>query len=80
MPAIVCADGIFGEMFGTANMRSIFSDRSLVQRYLDVEAALARAQARIGVIPEPAARAITAVASVGRVDFQKLTERTQIVG
>lgn len=80
MPSIVCADSIFGEMFGTARMRSIFSDRSLVQRYLDVEAALARAQARIGVIPEPAARAITAVASVERVDFQKLTERTQIVG
>ena len=80
MPSIVCADSIFGEMFGTARMRSIFSDRSLVQRYLDVEAALARAQARIGVIPEPAGRAITAVASVEHVDFQKLTERTQIVG
>ena len=39
-------------------MRSIFSDRGLLQGMLDVEAALARAEARVGVVPWPAAAAI----------------------
>lgn len=80
MPSIVTDGGIFGEMFGTNEMRALFGDRALVQRYLDVEAALARAQAQIGIVPQAAARAITAVAHVERVDFEQLTARTQTVG
>ncbi len=80
MPVIVVNQGIFGEMFGTDEMRALFADRALVQRYLDVEAALARAQARLGIIPHAASAAITAVAQVERVDFAWLTARTEIVG
>ncbi len=80
MPSIVTAPGLFGDMFGTHEMRDIFSDTALVQRYLDVEAALARAQARLGIIPEQAAQAISDVARVERVDFERLTERTLVVG
>lgn len=80
MPAVVVNRGLFGEMFGTDAMRELFSDRALVQRYLDVEAGLARAQARLGTIPPRAAEAISAVATVDRVDFERLTVRTQIVG
>ncbi len=80
MPSVVTSPGIFGEMFGTGEMRAIFSDRALVQRYLDVEAALARAQARLGIVPQAAARAIAAVAHVDRVDLGELTRRTEIVG
>ncbi|MGH2819972.1 MAG: lyase family protein, partial [Actinomycetota bacterium] len=42
-------------MFTTPEMASIFSGRARAQRMLDFEAALARAQARAGVIPEGAA-------------------------
>lgn len=80
MSSLVLNSTVFGEMFGTNEMRGVFSDSALVQRYLDVEAALARAQAKIGVIPVAAADAISAVASVDRVDFDALSERTQIVG
>ena len=80
MPAIVIDSRIFGDMFGTGAMRALFSDRAMVQRYLDVEAALARAQGAIGVIPAEAGAAITALAQVERVDFDHLSERTQIVG
>lgn len=80
MPPVVVNQGLFGEMFGTDEMRALFSDRALVQRYLDVEAALARAQARLGIIPDHAASAISAVAQVERVDFKRLAERTEIVG
>lgn len=80
MPSIVINRGIFGEMFGTDEMRALFADRALVQRYLDVEAGLARAQARLGIIPQEAAAAISAVAQVERVDFALLAQRTEIVG
>lgn len=80
MPSIVINRGIFGEMFGTDEMRALFADRALVQGYLDVEAGLARAQARLGIIPQEAAAAISAVARVERVDFALLAQRTEIVG
>ena len=71
---------VFGMLFGTDEMRGIFSDRQLVQKMLDVEAALARAQARLGIIPQAAAGAITAAASVDRVDLAELGASTRIVG
>ncbi len=81
MPSIVIDSKLFGNMFGTAPMRALFTDEALVQRYLDVEAALARAQSLIGIIPEEAAAAITAAAAdTSRVDWARLAERTQIVG
>jgi 3-carboxy-cis,cis-muconate cycloisomerase len=80
MPAIVIDSQIWGEMFGTAAMRGLFADPAMVQRYLDVEAALARAQAKIGIVPAEAAAAISAVAEVERVDRDRLSARTQVVG
>jgi len=80
MPAIVIDSQLWGSMFGTAAMRALFSDAATVQRYLDVEAALARAQARLSIIPAEAAEAISAVAEVGRVDWDRLSARTEIVG
>jgi 3-carboxy-cis,cis-muconate cycloisomerase len=43
---------------------TVFSDENLWQSWLDVEAALARSQARLGIIPQSAADDITANASV----------------
>ncbi|MFF0717392.1 adenylosuccinate lyase [Verrucosispora sp. NA02020] len=54
--------------FGNAEMRGVFNDRQLMQSWLDVEAALARAQAGLGVIPSAAAQAITAAARLDRLD------------
>ena len=80
MPSIVISSKLWGNMFGTAAMRALFADDAMVQRYLDVEAALARAQAKVGIVPPEAAQAITAVAEVGRIDWERLSARTQIVG
>ena len=80
MAALVLTSEIFGNLFGTREMRLIFSDRALIQRYLDVEAALARVQARLGIIPEAAAAAITEQASVDHIDMARLKSRTEIVG
>ncbi len=80
MPSIVIDSKLWGQMFGTAAMRALFTDRAMVQRYLDVEAALARAQAKVGIVPPEAAGAITAAAHVEHVDWDRLSARTQVVG
>src|SRR5207245_10331241 len=51
-------------MFASPEMAAIFSGRTMVQRMLDVEAALARAQARAGMIQQQAAAAIGAKCGV----------------
>lgn len=48
-------------MFGSPAVLEIFSDTGTVRRMLDAEAALARAEARCGVIPEAAAHVIEQV-------------------
>jgi 3-carboxy-cis,cis-muconate cycloisomerase len=80
MPSLVLESQLFGEMFGSAAMRALFTDRAIVQRYLDVEAALARVQSRLGLIPEEAGAAITAAAQAERVDWEPLAKKTRLVG
>ncbi|WP_202814309.1 MULTISPECIES: adenylosuccinate lyase family protein [unclassified Aureimonas] len=67
-------------MFGTAAMRAVFADEALVARYLEAEAALARAQARLGAIPATAGTAIDAAAHAIQIDFDRLRRETEIVG
>ncbi|MFJ2176893.1 3-carboxy-cis,cis-muconate cycloisomerase [Streptomyces sp. NPDC087851] len=47
-------------------------DTAWLQAMLDAEAALARAQARLGVVPSPAAEAITRAARADRLDLRAL--------
>jgi 3-carboxy-cis,cis-muconate cycloisomerase len=71
---------LFRDMFGTAEMRAVFTDEALVGRYIEAEVALARAQARLGVVPQEAAKAIEAAARSITIDFDKLRHETEIVG
>ena len=71
---------LFRDMFGTAEMRAIFSDETLVAHYLAVEAALARAQARLGVIPQQACDAIQTACQTLDIDYEQLRRETEIVG
>jgi 3-carboxy-cis,cis-muconate cycloisomerase len=71
---------IFGVLYGTDEMRRVFSDRGFVQRMLDIEAALARTQAGLGIIPAAAAEAIGRAAVVDRIDFQELAASARLVG
>ena len=54
MPALVTNSKIWGEMFGTKEMHLLFSDEGTTQLYLDVEAALARSQSKLNIIPKEA--------------------------
>jgi 3-carboxy-cis,cis-muconate cycloisomerase len=71
---------LFRDAFGTREMREVFSDVALVGRYVEVEVALARAEARCGVIPRAAADAIAAKAKAAALDFDRLRQETDIVG
>ena len=80
MPVHVTDSVIFRDFYSTAQMRAIFDDAHLVQCWLDVEAALARAQAELGLIPGSAAREINHQAQAGAIDLEALGRGTAIVG
>ena len=71
---------LFRDGFGTPAMRAVFSDHGLISRYIEVEVALARAQARCGVIPAEAAAEIAARSRVEELDLDLLRRETDIVG
>jgi 3-carboxy-cis,cis-muconate cycloisomerase len=71
---------LFRDMFGTTEMRTVFADDALIARYIEVEVALARAQARLGVVPKTAADEIEAAAHSIKIDVEKLRHETEIVG
>ena len=50
---------LFRNLFGTQEIRDIFSDESYARYMVETEAALARAQSRTGVIPGEAGDVIT---------------------
>jgi 3-carboxy-cis,cis-muconate cycloisomerase len=76
---------LFADMFGTEGMRDAFGDMAFVRNCVVVEAALARAQGRLGIIPKDAAAAISAAADAilaGRevLDLARLKRETENVG
>src|SRR5436305_14946123 len=76
---------LFGDMFGTAEMRAAFGELALLGRCAEVEAALARAQARLGIVPAEAAAAISeaataVIADPGSLDLARLKRETETVG
>lgn len=71
---------VFRNLYGTQEMRDVFSDEAYVGRMIEVEAALSRAQSKVGIIDAGAGAALTkAVASV-TIDYQKLSHDTENVG
>src|SRR5437763_14290814 len=76
---------LFGDMFGTAAMRAVFDDIAFLVRCAEVEAALARAQARVGIVPPEAAAAISIAAEAvkaapGALHLVRLQRETETVG
>src|SRR5438132_7463590 len=61
-------------------MRQVFSDENRTACYLAIEAALARVQGRLGIIPANAAREIERQCKVENIDFGKLKQTTERIG
>lgn len=63
---------LFGDLWGSASMRQLFSTQAMVQAWLDAESALAHAEAEVGVIPVEAARRIEEEAHAELYDAEVL--------
>ena len=57
----------------TEALAELFSDKPVLQALLDFEVALARAQARLGIVPQTAAAAIAAAAQADAFDSPTLS-------
>lgn len=71
---------IFGNILSTPESADIWSDKSRTQRYLDFEAALAKAQAKLDLIPQKAADEIVRHCHVEDIDFAELKTQTELIG
>lgn len=71
--------GYLGSLFAAPEMRDVFDEGATLQRYLEVEQALARAQADLGIIPQEAAAAINEL-RLDDLDRAAHAERTGVVG
>jgi len=69
MPSHVIDYTLFGDQFSTPEIRAVFDERAMIQLWLDVEVALAAAQADLGIIPAEAAESLARVAKVERLDL-----------
>ncbi|MBP5948860.1 3-carboxy-cis,cis-muconate cycloisomerase [Pseudomonas sp. P42] len=73
-------DQLFDAYFTARDMREVFCDQGRVQAMLDVEAALARAEARVGLIPASAVAPIENACRADRYDFAALGEAIATAG
>jgi adenylosuccinate lyase len=72
MPSGVFDSVLLRHVFGTDELRAIFSDENRVQKWFDTEAALALTQGELGIIPQAAADEIAGKASVKNVDLEAI--------
>jgi 3-carboxy-cis,cis-muconate cycloisomerase len=80
MSAHVIDNRFLRDLFGTDELRAVFSDASQLQRWLDFEAALARAEAAEGLVPPGAAAEITRKARAELIDLDALREGVKFTG
>ncbi|MCU1758227.1 3-carboxy-cis,cis-muconate cycloisomerase [Pseudomonas sp. 14P_8.1_Bac3] len=71
---------LFDAYFTARDMREVFCDQGRVQAMLDFEAALARAEAQVGLIPSAAVAPIEAACRAGHYDFAALGDAIATAG
>lgn len=65
---------LFKDQYSTKEMRAVFSERTQIQSWLDCWVALAKAEAKNGVIPESAAEEIAQKAHSEDIDMDYVRE------
>ena len=71
---------LFGGSVGTDEMRSVFNENQMLQSWLTVEAALAKAQSAIGIIPEKAGDIIASKADISLLDIERAKASGKVSG
>lgn len=74
------SESLFAPIFVPDAMREAVSGRAWLQAMLDAEAALARAEARAGLIPAQAAEAIAECCDADRFDVEEIGARGRAAG
>ncbi|OXS79959.1 adenylosuccinate lyase [Domibacillus enclensis] len=74
MASFVIDSELYKGIYGSEEMNKVFSDESLLQKWLDAEAALAIAEAEVGLIPEEAAREIAQKAKFDNLDMPTISK------
>ena len=80
MGARLTDSALYAHLWGTDELRRVFDEAGRIQGWLDVLAALAQAQAELGIIPEEAAKAIAGSSSVELLDLEAVAEETRRTG
>lgn len=73
MPLSPLDSALFGPMFAEPEVAALYSDAAYLRRLMQVEAALATAQARLGLIPPASADAVRAVCATFEPDLSGLS-------
>lgn len=71
---------LYASLYGTEQMKHVWSDSQVVQSWLDTEVALAEVQAEMGLIPIEALTAIREHATLDALDWELMASRTREVG
>jgi adenylosuccinate lyase len=71
---------LYGHLWSTPELHLLLDDEGRVQSWLEILAALAEAQAEVGLIPAEAALAIRKHADVGLLDLDQVAAQTRATG
>jgi 3-carboxy-cis,cis-muconate cycloisomerase len=71
---------ILSRLYGDPAMAAVFGEERTISGWLEAEAALALAQAEVGVLPQAIADAVAAEATLDNVDREQLWAQTRNVG
>jgi 3-carboxy-cis,cis-muconate cycloisomerase len=80
MPSSIIDSHIFQGIFSSDEMRAVWSDENRTQYYLDIEAALAKVQGKLGIIPQEAADEIVSHCRLDQIDMVELRRQTERIG
>src|SRR3954469_10512379 len=80
MSSTALDSSIFRDIFTTAEMRQVFSDENRTACYLEIEAALARVQGRLGIKPQEERSEIDSQCRIENIDYAKLKPTTERIG
>ena len=71
---------LYSPLFTQQEMKRIWSDDNLIQTWLTFEVTIAKVQASLGLIPQPAVASIEQVCISDNIDWTRLAQDTQKVG
>jgi len=80
MASSIIDSNYYCDQFGTAEMRTIFSDEQRVKAWLRTEVALANAEAKTGIFPFEIAESIAAAAKIENLDLAAMKAEFDKVG